>query len=315
MAELKLYDVTMRDGGLVNDFRFEDSFVRRLYETNCQAGIDYMEIGYRADKKLFAPADFGPWKFSSDDDIRRVIGEKGSTRICIMTDVRRTDLNDIHPAAESPVDLIRVATYIDTLPEAMRLMEHASQMGYETTCNIMAISRATDEQIREALRQLATSPATSVFIVDSYGALLPTQTRHITEIYREALAGTGKQVGIHCHNNLQCAFANTLEAIHSGATMADATLYGMGRGAGNCHMEQLGGYLSGQSTTAGAYKIEPLLRMVETDMLALKARGPEWGYNTSFMLTGLTNQHPRVAIQATRGEEHDFVAQYRNESV
>ena len=73
MRDIKLLDATIRDGGLVNDFRFDDRFVRHLYETNCAAGVDYMEIGYRADKRLFSPDNFGPWKFASDEDIRRVI--------------------------------------------------------------------------------------------------------------------------------------------------------------------------------------------------------------------------------------------------
>lgn len=310
MRDIKLLDATIRDGGLVNDFRFDDRFVRHLYETNCAAGVDYMEIGYRADKRLFSPDNFGPWKFASDEDIRRVIGEKGSTRLCVMTDVGRTNLDDIHPISESMVDVIRVASYIDTIPEAIRIIDYAAKMGYQTTCNIMAVSCCTDAQLVEALHLLAQSPVMTVYLVDSYGALSPAGARRMTELFYQHLAPYGKQVGIHCHNNLQCAFANTIEAIGSGATYLDAALYGMGRGAGNCHMETLVGYLlSEDKEQTLPYQIEPLLQLVEEHMLSMKQKGPQWGYNTSFMLTAITNQHPRAAINATLLDDHHYVAQ------
>ena len=73
---LKIVDVTLRDGGLVNDFFFDDAFAKQLYKANLTAGIDYMEFGYRASKKQFDDSKFGRWKFTSDDDIWEVIGEK-----------------------------------------------------------------------------------------------------------------------------------------------------------------------------------------------------------------------------------------------
>ena len=63
--ELKVLDCTIRDGGLMNEHRFEDSFVKRVYETCVAAGIDYMELGYKADRKIFAESSAGPWKFCS----------------------------------------------------------------------------------------------------------------------------------------------------------------------------------------------------------------------------------------------------------
>ena len=61
--DIKVVDATLRDGGLVNDFRFTEDFVRDLYAANVAAGIDYMEFGYKASKDIFDPKDFGPWKF------------------------------------------------------------------------------------------------------------------------------------------------------------------------------------------------------------------------------------------------------------
>lgn len=306
---IKVIDATLRDGGLVNDFYFDDRFVKALYEANLAAGVDYMEFGYRASKKQFDPGAFGKWKFTSDEDVWNAIGEKDPRmKLSVMVDVGRTDFKeDIGPRKNSPIDVFRVATYVDAIPEAIEMIDHISALGYETTCNLMAISRHTDEQIARALYELAQTPALAVYVVDSYGALYPKQTRKLTRLYHSILAPVGKEVGIHAHNNQQCAFANTLEAKDCGAKWLDGTAFGMGRGAGNCHSEALLGYLDGKK-----YHVEPILKLVEDWMLPMKEAGVEWGYNTSYMLTGLTNQHPRTAIEATKKKDHEFAEQFRH---
>ena len=72
--DIKVIDATLRDGGLVNNFFFEDDFVRELYKANVKAGIDYMEFGYKASEDLFNPKDFGKWKFCKEEDIRNIVG-------------------------------------------------------------------------------------------------------------------------------------------------------------------------------------------------------------------------------------------------
>jgi 4-hydroxy 2-oxovalerate aldolase len=305
--EIRLLDATLRDGGLVNDFYFTDEFVRNVYQANVAAGVDCMEFGYRADKKQFNPDNYGKWKFSSDDDIRLIVGNNANKlKISIMVDVGRCDYkNDIHKKSDSPVDLVRVATYIDTIPEAIRMIEYIDSMGYETTCNIMAVSRCTNEQLEDALNLLIQTPIIGAYIVDSYGALYPSEIRRLVCLFKEKLAPSRKSVGIHTHNNQQCAFANTIEAMDTGATMLDASAYGMGRGAGNCHMEALLGYLNGNR-----YHVEPLFDLVRNSMIPLKEQGIEWGYNTSYLITGLNNQHPRTAITATKLRDMDFKSQF-----
>lgn len=308
---IKILDATLRDGGLVNDFYFTDEFVKNVYAANIAAGVDYMEFGYRADKKLFDSEKFGKWKFASDEDIQAIVGENPTNmKISIMADVGRCDYrNDIHKKSESPVDLIRVATYIETISEAIDMIEYADAKGYETTCNLMSISRCTMEQVTEALEKLSQTPAMGVYIVDSYGALYPKEVRKLTRLYSDKLCPVGKLVGIHAHNNQQCAFANTVEAKNMGAKLLDATAYGIGRGAGNCHMEALLGYLNGKK-----YHVEPILDLVRYSMLPLKEQGVEWGYNTAYLITGLTNQHPRDAIGATKVGNKDFREQFRYHS-
>ena len=175
--DVVVLDATLRDGGLVNDFYFTDDFVRDLYKTNLEAGVDYMEFGYRADKKQFDVNKFGKWKFAEDEAIREIVGDNDTDmKISIMADVGRCDYkHSIRDRVDSPVDLVRVATYINTMPEAIAMIEDAAAKGYETTCNIMAISKCQERDIQMALEMLVKSSVNGVYVVDSYGSLYPMQ--------------------------------------------------------------------------------------------------------------------------------------------
>lgn len=301
--DVQVVDATIRDGGLCNNFYFTDDFVRALYQTNLEAGVDYMEFGYKASADLFNPEEFGKWKFCHDEDIYDIVGDNNTDlKVAVMADVGRTNYKrDIVERSNSPVDLVRVATYINTMPSAIKMIEHCAKMGYETTCNIMAISKAYREDLREALDMVGQSPAKAVYLVDSYGSLYPEQIRELSELYLEKMDQYGKQVGIHAHNNQMLAFANTIEACATGVSMLDATMSGMGRGAGNCMMEQLMGFLKNPK-----YHLRPVLHFIEQHMLPLHEQGVIWGYNTAYLLTGRLNMHPRSAIAFSKAKRRDF---------
>lgn len=307
-SDIKIIDATLRDGGLVNNFRFTDEFVRDLYQTNIKAGVDVMEFGYKASKEMFDVKDFGKWKFCDDEDIRDIVGDNDTNlKIAVMADVGRCDYKtDIHPKADSPIDVIRVATYVNQIPAAVDVIEDAAAKGYEVTCNIMAISNAQESDIRVALDILGKSPVNVFYIVDSFGALFPEQIARIASLYGEYAEKYGKKLGIHAHNNQQLAFANTVEAVGDGVDWLDGTYSEMGRGAGNCAMELLLGFLKNPK-----YSIYPALQFIEKHMTKLKEEGIVWGYDMQYLLTGMLNQHPRTAIQFTKDNRKDFAEFYK----
>ena len=277
--DIKVLDATIRDGGLVNNFFFTDEFVKELYEANIRAGVDYMEFGYKASKELFPPEDFGKWKFCDEEDIRAIVGDNlTDMKIAVMADVGRTDFKDILPKKESVVDLIRVATYINTIPAAFEMVEHLHEKGYETSVNIMAVSTADSRDVEQALELLGQSNVDIIYLVDSYGSLYPEQIRDLTEMYMSVGEKYGKKIGIHAHNNMQMAFANTVEAATHGASFLDATMMGMGRGAGNCVLEGLMGFLRNPR-----YRLVYVLRFVEKYMVELKKQGLNWGYDVPYL--------------------------------
>ena len=310
--EIKVMDCTIRDGGLVNDSNFEDDIVRAVYQTCIAAGIDYMEIGYKNSKRVFPKEKFGPWRHCDENDMRRIVGDNDTPlKLAAMADTGgKCDWQtDIVPREDSPLDMIRVATYVHQMPEAIDMIQDAHDKGYETCCNIMAISVAQDAEIEQALEMAAKSPAGTVVIVDSFGALYSEQVRNLIELYQKVLEGTGKEVGIHAHNNQQLAFANTIEAIIRGANRIDSTMAGLGRGAGNCPTELLMGFLRNPK-----FKIRPVWQLLEDHFVKI-GKELDWGAMPQYIITGQQNQHPRTAIAARAGDQKDVYVEFYDKCV
>ena len=308
-ADVKVVDATIRDGGLRNNFEFTDEFVTELYKTNVKSGVDYMEFGYRASKNLFDVNKFGKWKFCDEADIRSIVGENISDmKIAVMADVGRCDFKeDFVPKSESVIDMVRVACYIHQIPAALEMIEYFHNLGYETTCNIMAISQASSEQIEEALAMIGQSSVDVIYLVDSYGSLYPETAGALAEKYLEIGEKYGKAIGFHAHNNQNLAFANTIETLSYGVSYLDATAAGMGRGAGNCAMELLLGFLKNPK-----YNLYSLLTFLENYMIPLKESGVKWGYEVQYMLTGQLNRHPREAMAFTAENRTDYCEFYKS---
>ena len=306
--DIKVVDCTLRDGGIVNDFKFDDEFVKDLYKANIAAGVDYMEFGYKASKEIFNVEDFGKWKFCDEESIREIVGDNDTDlKIAVMADVGRTDYKkDIIPKKDSVIDMIRVATYVNTIPAAIEMINYCADLGYEVTINIMAVSTASEKDLDLALDMLGQSKASVIYLVDSYGSLYPEQIREFAKKYLKVAEKYGKSIGIHAHNNQQLAFANTIESCVMGVSYLDATMSGMGRGAGNCYMELLMGFLRNPK-----YSINPVLKFVEKHMLHLKASDIVWGCDVQYMLTGQQNQHPRSAMAFTADKRTDYFNFYQ----
>ncbi len=292
-SEIRVLDCTIRDGGLMNNHHFSDDVVRAVYQACAASGIDYMEIGYRASRKDIKMGEHGCWKYCLEDDIRRIVGDNAAgPKLSIMADAGKCDYReDIAPKKHSVVDLVRVACYIHQIPLALDMLKDATDKGYETTVNLMAVTTVGCSELDDGLAMLAQSDAQAIYVVDSFGALYCEQARQLVRKYLHHAKAHGKEVGIHAHNNLQLAYANTIEAIMLGANYIDATMAGLGRGAGNCPMELLLGLLRNPR-----YTLLPVLQCVDETIEPLR-KDLGWGFDLPYMLTGLFNQHPRAAIK------------------
>ena len=302
--KIKVLDCTVRDGGLMNNHNFDLRFVREVYKALSEAGIDYMEIGYKNSQRLFSSKEYGKWKFCNDQDIREVIqGIESATKISVMVDVDRVDIDDVLPKQDSPVDMIRVATYVKDVDKAIYLVNHFADKGYETTVNIMAISRALDNELTECLQQLEKEcKAQIIYIVDSFGSLYQETTEFLIKKAKSILKT--KEIGIHAHNNQQLAFSNTIEAIIHDANYVDGSIFGLGRAAGNCPTELILGFLKNPK-----YDIRPILDVISKEFIPMQKK-IEWGYFIPYAITGILDEHPRTAIALRESDKKENYREY-----
>jgi len=294
---LKILDCTVRDGGLCNNHQFPEGFFGNIYKTCVEAGIDYMEVGYKADKALFAGKGFGPWKYCDEEDIRREVGDNDTgLKLSVMADTGRTNPSDLLPCSESVIDLVRVATYIHQIPAALEIVKDAKQKGYEVALNLMAVSTVPDYELDNGLEVVAgVEEVDFLYVVDSFGSLYYEQIGDLIERYKK----TGKTLGIHAHNNQQLAYSNTIYAAINGVKLLDTTMMGMGRGAGNCATELMVGFLKNPK-----FDLRPILKFVQETMYPL-SQEIDWGYSIPYMVTGHYNEHPRSAIALRDSERKD----------
>ena len=305
--EIKVTDCTIRDGGLVNNSHFTLDTVRAVYRAICESGVDYVELGYRNNRQMLAGEDYGVWRFCDEKHLRSVVDgiDARGTKLSLMMDSHKASPDDLLPKSESAADMIRVATYVKDIDKAIFLANAAHAKGYETAINIMAISHEGGPLLDEALAQIEEETNVLVVnVVDSFGALYSEQVHYLIE--RFGMFIKTKEIGVHFHNNQQLAFANTIEGIIKGANFVDATLYGLGRAAGNCPLELLLGFLKNPK-----FRMLPVLEVIGRYIMPLRDE-MEWGYSIPHMLTGVLDRHPTEAIAWMNSKnKYDYAEFYK----
>jgi 4-hydroxy 2-oxovalerate aldolase len=297
--EIRVLDCTIRDGGLINNYRFTDDFVKAVYRAACESGVDIVELGKKlSESDEYTRDKYGKWNFCDDDDLKRVIDSCDSDHrplVAVMFDVGRVDVSSLQPADQSPSDMIRTACYVADIDKGIDLAKRSKDLGYLTTINIMACSAAIRTDLIEALQQVDDTPEIDyLYLVDSYGAFYSEQVTDYLELYKKH--APSKELGFHAHNNQQLAFSNTQQAIIDGVNMLDATINGIGRGAGNCNLELLLNFLKNPK-----FDVRPVYKVIQEAFVPLR-NSIEWGYNDIYGISGHLNQHPREAMKC-RGDD------------
>ena len=292
--EIKVLDCTIRDGGLINNYQFGTDFVKAVYRAACDSSVDIVELGKKlAESDQYTRDKWGPWNFCDDDDLRSVIDSyptENPPLVAVMYDVGRVDISSLQPADASPVDMIRTACYVADIDKGLDLVKRTKDLGYETTLNIMAPSVVIETDLVEGLKQVNEVPELDfLYLVDSYGAFYSEQVTAYVEMYRTH--APSKELGFHAHNNQQLAFANTQQAIIDGVNLLDATINGIGRGAGNCNLELLLNFLKNPK-----FDVRPVYKAIQEAFVPLRQE-IEWGYNDIYGVSGTLNQHPRDAMK------------------
>lgn len=288
LENIQVLDCSIRDGGHLNKWNFTHDFAKAYFQSARQSGVDIVELGYRSSPGTFK--DSGDWRFTLDSLIRETIGEGPYPRIAVMADAGKARLDDFPIKIDSPVDIVRVACYNEQLSEALDLVSGLKNKGYFTTINLMGVSQYSERDFDQALDKIKSSEVDVVYVADSFGSLYPEDVRKLVSRLKE---GTGKQVGFHAHNNIQMAFTNSIAALEAGATYIDATVNGIGRGAGNLPLEMVIPFLN--RVHEKHYDPVPILELTEGPVKRLK-QNLIWGYNLPFLLSAVKSCHPNYAL-------------------
>lgn len=291
---LEILDCTIRDGGYVNNWNFEKKLVREVYRSLSKAGLTYVELGFIGTEKYFSKEKYGIWRFSEAKDVRDVTSGIHGSKIALMVDFGKIDIAEIAPREEGFVSLIRIAVHKTDVQNAIRLAEAIKKKGYDVALNLMGYSNYTIEERKDLCNNLKKIDHLDyIYFADSYGSIFPEHMReYLLNLLEIKESVPGLRIGFHPHNNLQMAFANTCEAIRCGVDIVDSSIYGMGRGAGNLPTEIILLYL--ENTNNQNYNAVPVLNIIDRYFVRLKEENP-WGYQLSYMLTGMFQCHPNYA--------------------
>lgn len=305
-THIKVFDCTIRDGGIMNNWYFPHETVRQLVIANTRAKVDYMEMGYKTSTDLFSPAEFGPWKFCNEEDLKMVLeGIETGIKFSMMVDIGRCLKKDILPCEQSVIHTIRLACYVHQAAETIEMAHHCLDMGYECFINIMAVSTVELSEVQDFLHRIEEDTTVKgVYVSDTFGSFSIHQVPQLVRLYKAICKS--KIIGFHGHNNQQLALANTIIAMNEGAQYLDGTYFGMGRGAGNCPIELLISQFDN-----GRFNLGAILPVIEKYIEPLMSQY-KWGYHIPYALTGITNQHPRSAMSFMNNNDSGYDVFYTN---
>lgn len=262
----KILDCTIRDGGHLCEWDFDKELVEETYKAACLSNVDFFEIGYRMHKNFK-----GAYSQCKSDVLPSDL-----SKTVVMVNASDFDINDF---IDEEKFFVRVACHFDEIKQGIEICEQLKGNGYKVFLHLMNVDKIEDFSLLKNWQNK--NIIESIYFADSFGSFVPKQV----EFYYKKLQGLGfDQISFHGHNNLQTAFVNTLKAIELGAYSVDATVFGMGRGAGNLPIELLIGHLK----TADTKYYFDLIKKYYIDL----HQKYNWGYNLNTLRTGLENVHP-----------------------
>lgn len=283
----KILDCTLRDGGYYTNWDFDKSLVNEYLQCTNQLPIDYLEVGYRSipmkgylGKYFYCPVyELEDLKNKSNKKLVIILNEK---------DIRINHLDELLTPIIGLVTMIRIAIDPEHLGRALVLAEGIKKMGFEVGFNVMYMSKWN--QYGDFIKELKNVDgiADYFYMVDSYGGVYPQDVINTIDLVK---SNTNCKLGFHGHNNLELALINTLTAIEQGVEIVDATIQGMGRGAGNIKTELL---LTALNAKQGLEVDFNALGTVVNAFDGLLAKY-QWGTNLPYMISG-SNSLPQKDV-------------------
>jgi 4-hydroxy 2-oxovalerate aldolase len=247
---VEILDVTLRDGGYVNNHEFGIQDIDSVIDGIRDAGIPFIEVGYflRRGESGLPPVAWCPVSY-----LKRVNDRAGHVRIVCMVRPTMVAAEEIDVLSAAGVGVIRFVTSVEMLPSLERHISFARQQNLTVSINLTRCSELSLDKIVGAAALAEELGADWFYVADSNSAMFPTA---VSEIFGALRRATRIRLGFHAHNSLQLAFANTLCALGAGATLIDCSIGGLGKAGGNLPTELIASYL--KFSECLPYRIAPL---------------------------------------------------------
>lgn len=294
MKSIKLLDCTLRDGGYVNDWNFGHSAITGIYKRLDEAGVDYIEVGFLDDRR---GVDINRTIQPNTDCYNKLFEnvEKKHAIPVAMIDFGTCDISNIGMCDSTFIDGIRVIFKKDKIEEALPFCEEIKKKGYKLFIQAISITSYSDIEMLEYIKKINVIKPYAFSIVDTYGLLNSRKLTNYFNLMNNNLDPEIK-IGYHAHNNFQLAFSNSIKFLAletSRELVVDATVYGMGKSAGNAASELVGMHMNNRYNKH--YDISQFLEIIDTELMPIYQRR-YWGYKYNFYISALHNCHPNYVM-------------------
>lgn len=295
---MKILDCTLRDGGYYTNWDFNSSIVDSYIRAMNELPVDYLEVGYRNNSSKEYLGKFGYTPVSVLKNLRKTCSKK----LAVMLNEKSTNPNDLTnllKPIQGLADMVRIAIDPKNIDRAIELAKNVKDLDFEVGFNVMYMSKWSEMDGFLPKLCWINGIADLFCMVDSFGGITPIEVKKILEEVRKY---TSVPVGFHGHDNLQLSLINTLTAIDNGIDYVDATITGMGRGAGNLKMELLLTYLNKHIGLDVDFNV---LGDVITAFEPLREKYG-WGTNLPYMLSGANNIPQKEVMEWVTNRVYSF---------
>ena len=301
MDKYNLLDCTLRDGGYITQWNFGENTIKKVIKGMIDANLDFVECGYLNNK----PYKEGSAIFNNIEQISEFLpkNKKGSMLLA-MADVTQFFPENITPYTGNSIEGIRVVFYKHQVEEALKLCRVIKEMGYKLFVQPMVTIDYSFDEYTELSKRIAQLQPYAVAIVDSFGYMIKEDFRRYFKILDNIL-GEEVLIGLHSHNNMQLAFITAQDILEYNTTrhlIIDASLYGMGRAAGNLNTELIANYYN---TVLGKKYDTSIILDIISEVIMPISKEKKWGYSPYLLITALYQCHPNFACYLL--EEHPDV--------
>lgn len=295
MNSLRVLDVTLRDGGCVNDFNFGQNYMEKILAAQEASGVDIIEMGYIDENKGSAS---GRTQYINEQVIPQTIlkNKKPGVTYVAMMDYGKFNVDNLHNKIEDGIDGIRMAFHKKNRLDVIELGRKIIDKGYEFYIQPMITLRYSDAELLELIELVNKElpDASGFYIVDSFGEMRPNDMSRVLNLVDHNLISS-MTLGFHSHNNLQMSYSNAIAMLQFPTNrdiMLDCSIMGMGKGAGNLNTELLLEHLNlyyGKN-----YQIAPLLEVIDKVVNQLHSEF-YWGYAPEYYLSAANQCTPSYA--------------------